>query len=102
MRRIPSSFQIGSYTFTVERVDDEEMLRLAGQAAYGLFVPDQLKLFVIKSSRTLKEAVARQAFWHEYAHAMLWTMSHREYGNEKVIDHIGHCLKQTMESAKFG
>lgn len=102
MKRIPSSFQIGSHRFTVKRVSEEEMLqKCGGEEAYGLFLPDTLTIYVVKSSRKLKHSIAIHTFWHEFSHALLWTLSHKDYNNEKTVDLMGHALKQFHDTAEF-
>jgi hypothetical protein len=102
MRRIPSSFQLGSHTFTVKKISLEEMVKLTGgQEAYGYFHPDTLSIYVLAPTRRLKRSVAMQAFWHEVAHAILWVANHKSYTDEKFVDSIGHQLKQFHDTAEF-
>jgi hypothetical protein len=100
MKRIPSSFQIGSLTFKVTRATAEEMEKRAGIPAYGLFLPDSQEILVHKSGKECSAALASQSFYHELGHAILWVMSHRDQKNEKVVDQLGHILKQFSDSAK--
>lgn len=102
MKRIPSSYQMGGHTFTVQYVEDEEeMLAITGgHPAYGVFIPDRLSIFLLPPSRKLKKSVVIQTFWHEWAHCLLWVMGHRDWTNEKVVDPMGHLLKQFNDTAK--
>ncbi len=100
MKRIPSSFHIGSLTFKVTRVTAETMERRAGQSAYGLFLPDSQEILILETGKGCSAALARQTFFHELSHAILWVMNHRDYKNEKTVDQLGHILKQFADSAK--
>lgn len=100
MKRIPSSFQIGSLTFKVTRVDSEAMERRAGVPAYGLFLPDSQEILVHKAGKNCSAALAKQAFHHELAHAIFWVMGHKDYKNEKTVDQLGHILKQFADTAR--
>lgn len=101
MKRLPKNFQLGSHTFNVKRLAPKEMLRKCeGEEAYGLFVPDELMIYVIKSP-TIKASVIMQTFWHEFAHAALWVMNHDDYANETVVDALGHAIHQATSSFQF-
>jgi hypothetical protein len=100
MKRIPASFQIGSLTFKVTRVSAEEMEKRAGIPAYGLFLPDSQEILVHTAGKDCSAALASQAFYHELGHAILWVMSHKDQKNEKVVDHLGHILKQFADTAR--
>lgn len=102
MKRIPKSFQMGSHTFTVRMVDEDEMDRLVKpHSAYAVFFPDELAIYVRKPARKLKASVVKQSFWHEVGHALLWVQNHKDWTNEKVVDALGHHLKQIHDTAKF-
>lgn len=100
MRRIPESFQCGSLTFKVRRVSSEELEKLAGTPAYGVILYDSQEIFIQKAGKTCSAALAWQSFFHEYAHALLWVMNHRDKTNEKVVDQLGHVLKQFHDTAR--
>lgn len=101
MKRIPKSFQLGGHTFTVKMVEEEEMLRRTGdQEAYGLFVPDELSVYLLKPSRKLKRSLVLQTFWHEFYHAMFWVANH-DWTNEALVDQCGHLTHQMLTTAKF-
>jgi hypothetical protein len=100
MRRIPDSFQIGSLTFKVTRVSAEEMERRAGSPAYGLYLPDSQEILILSAGNGCSAALAKQSFFHELAHAIFWTMNHKDYKNEKIVDQLGHILKQFVDTAK--
>jgi N-methylhydantoinase A/oxoprolinase/acetone carboxylase beta subunit len=100
MKRIPSSFQIGSLTFKVTRVTSEEMEKRAGLSAYGLFLPDSQEILVEKAGKGCSAELAKQSFFHELSHAILWVMAHKDYKNEKIVDQLGHILKQFDDTAK--
>lgn len=100
MKRIPKSFQLGGHTFTVKLVSDEEMHLLAGKPAYGLFVPDELTIYLVRPSRKLKKSVVLQTFWHEFFHAMFWVANHR-WSDEKLVDQCGHLTHQMLTTATF-
>lgn len=100
MKRIPESFQIGSLVFKVTRVSPEEMERRAGAPAYGLYLPDSQEILILHSGKGCSAALAKQSFFHELAHAIFWTMNHKDYRNEKVVDQLGHILKQFVDTAQ--
>lgn len=101
MKRIPKSFRIGSHKFEVVRLPSEQLDALAGTSVYALFVPDRLTVYVQEKSKSIKQSVLLQSFWHEYGHAVLWVMNHRDWTNEKVVDQLGHHLKQFHETVEF-
>jgi hypothetical protein len=95
MKKIPESFTLGSFTFKVHVVSEEEMSKvLDGYQAYGVLLTDQLTIYLQKPDRKLKKSIVMQTFWHEFSHAVLWVMNHKDYSNEKVVDQLGHMLKQ--------
>lgn len=101
MKRLPKSFSLGGNKFTVKTVTPEQMLKLCGGTeAYGLFVPDQCAIYIMVDGRKIKKSVVMQTFWHEFSHALLWSMSHKDYANEKVVDHMGHMLKQLYDTVE--
>lgn len=101
MKRIPKSFRIGSHKFDVVRLPSEKLDELAGTSVYAFFMPDRLTIFVQAKSKSIKQSVLLQSFWHEYSHAVLWVMNHKDYTNEKVVDQLGHCLKQFHDTVEF-
>lgn len=100
MRKIPSSFHIGSLTFKVTRATGDEIEKRAGKPAYGLFIPDSQEILVHRAGKDCSAELARQTFFHELSHAILWVMSHKDCTNEKVTDQLGHILKQFADTAK--
>ena len=102
MKRIPKSFQIGAHTYTVKMVDEEEMAEVTDDRdCYGMFDSDTLTIYLLKPSRKLKRSVVLQTFWHEFSHALLWTMNHKDFTNETFVDAMGHHLKQANDTFKF-
>jgi hypothetical protein len=102
MKRVPKSFDIGSYTFKVVRASEKTIEQMnEGESAYALFVPDKLMIFVRKKTARIAQDVLLQSFWHEYAHAALWVLRHTDWDNELVVDPLGHHLHQFHRSAKF-
>lgn len=100
VKRIPQSFQLGSLTFSVKRVDMDEMEKRAGASAYGLFLPNSQEVLILKAGKQCSAALARQTFMHELAHAIFWVMDHKDYNNEKRVDQLGHILKQFVDTAR--
>ena len=101
MKRIPKSFQLGGHNFAVRYVDEEGMLAKSnGVPAYGLFVPDELTIYLLQGSRKLKKSVVIQTFWHEFFHAMFWVANH-QWLNEKLVDQCGHLVHQFFATAEF-
>jgi hypothetical protein len=107
MKRIPKSFTLGGFTFTVKLVTAEELQKqskLAGVEdgeAYGLCVPDTLTIYLLGATKRLNKAVRLQTFWHEFYHAFLWVIGHRDSDNEKVVDACGHHMKQFFDTVQF-
>jgi hypothetical protein len=100
VKRIPSRFQVGSLVFKVTRVTLDEMERRAGAPAYGLFIPDSQEILILHAGKGCSAALANQAFFHELSHAIFWTMNHKDFNNEKVVDQLGHILKQFVDTAQ--
>jgi hypothetical protein len=99
MKRIPKAFRIGAHKFTVKMVDEDEMDRVTeDEACYGMFDSDTLTIYLLKPTRKLKRSVVLQTFWHEFSHALLWVMSHKDFSNETVVDAMGHHLKQAHDT----
>lgn len=100
MRRIPKTFQMGSHRWTVRLVTQKQMDRVSqDQSCYGLTTPDELTIYLVKPHRGLRASIVRETFWHEYAHALVWTVyggSH--WTDEKRITPLGHALKQFHDS----
>lgn len=100
MKRVPTSFQLGGHTFIVKLVSEDELNERAGAPAYGLFVPDELTIYLQKPTRRLKRSLVLQTFWHEFFHAMFWVANH-QWTNEKLVDQCGHLLHQMLSTVKF-
>lgn len=101
MRRVPKSFQLGNHTIAVQQVTVDEMARITkDDDCYGYFEPDSLTIYVLRPTRKLKSSVVLQTFWHEVSHAILWAISHKDYGNEKVVDAMGNALAQITTTFK--
>lgn len=83
-------------------VTEEELLKVSGGiTCYGIFFPDQLTIYLQKPSRQLKKSVVLQTFWHEFSHAMLWVMNHKDWSREPVIDQMGHMLHQFHSTKEY-
>lgn len=100
MKRIPAQFQIGSLTFKVTRASAEKLEEIVGQPAYGVFLPNSQEIVIHKAGKECSAALAKQTFFHELAHAILWVMHHKDFANEKIVDNLGHILKQFSDTAK--
>lgn len=100
MRRIPKAFMCGSHLWTVKMVSEEEMDKLPdAEGCYGITYPDDLTIYLRKPDKNLKASIVRETFWHEYAHALLWTvLGGKAWKDEKVVTPIGHALKQFHDS----
>jgi hypothetical protein len=103
MKRIPSSFQLGSYTITVALLDEDAFVKKIGSNAYGMFDPNTLTIYLCRWPPRNKGAkqIIFQTFWHEYTHALLWVSMPKYYTNEKLVDSIGHHLAQLHTTAKY-
>ena len=100
--RIPSAVTLGSHRFTVRRVSPEALEKRAGCPAYGLFLPESQEILVIDQGKRggPSASLCAQTYYHELAHALLWTLNHKDYLNEKVVDQLGHLLKQAHDTAE--
>lgn len=101
--KIPSAVTLGSHRFTIRRVSGEALARVAGCPAYGVFLPESQEILVIEQSSRRhgpSASLCTQTYFHELAHAMMWVLGHKDYSNEKVIDQLGHLLKQSHETAE--
>lgn len=101
--KIPSAVTLGSHRFTIHRASHEALQRIAGCPAYGVFLPESQSIYVIEQGSRRQgpsASLCLQTYYHELAHAMLWVMGHKDYTHEKVIDQLGHLLKQAQETAE--
>ncbi len=99
--RVPTSFTLGSLRFKGSVMEAEALHKRAGGECYGLFVPDMQEIIITASRRGLSEALREQTFYHELAHALLWTIGSKDYENEKAVDALGHALKQFMDTREY-
>lgn len=99
MKKIPSSFELGSFTIRVVRLSNKEMLKKCGDV-YGFFDSDLLTIYLCKPSKQVKAQIIYQTFWHEYAHALLWVSDANYNYSEDYIDKVGHLLAQTQLTAR--
>lgn len=100
MKRIPTSFELGSHTYHVVRLPAADLNKLAGCEVYALYIPDKLAVFVQEKNKEIAESVLLQAFWHEFSHVLLHCAGHKDWRNEKVVDSLGHLLKQFHQTVK--
>lgn len=87
--RIPKTFSLGGFTYTVERVDslDDE---------YAHIDPEIQTVRLLKARRSGPNAAFMgQAFCHELAHGCLLHMGRADlYEDEELVDGIGQMLYQ--------
>ena len=103
MKRIPTSFPLGSYTITVLTLEEDAFTKKTGGGCYGMFDPNALTIYLCKPPPRNKGAaqIAYQTFWHEYSHALLWaSVRPKLYTDEKLVDNLGHLLAQ-LKDAKY-
>src|SRR5688500_12575806 len=101
MKRIPKAFKLAGHRFTVKTIDEDTMLRLTGgKSAYGLFVPDDLAIYLLPPSRKLKGSIVLQTFYHELFHAVFWVANHK-WTDEKLVDQCGHLIHQVMTTSEY-
>ena len=104
MKKIPSSFQLGSYTITVLMLDEDQFVKKTGGGCYGMFDPNSLTIYLCRPPPRNKGAkqIAYQTFWHEYTHALLWaSVRPKLYTDEKLVDQLGHHLAQLHTTAHY-
>lgn len=101
--RIPRSFQLAGHTFQVRRASPRRMRKLAGGPAYGLFKSDELCLYVTTSGgNRIHESVIMQTFWHEFFHALYWTLGRGDmHDNEELVDQCGAMLHQALSTMTY-
>lgn len=88
---------MGSLGFTVTELPPTKLKEAAGDH-YAIFLPDTQAILMPKASAAMTEDLREQVFYHELAHVLLWTTGSRDYGNETVIDAMGHALKQYFDT----
>jgi hypothetical protein len=100
MKKIPTSFPLGSFTIKVVRLPSAEIVKRCGDV-YGQFDPGALTIYLSKPDKNTKASIIYQTFWHEYGHALLWLVAPELYTKEKLADSMGHALAQIMLGATF-
>jgi len=104
MKRIPSSFQLGSYTIKVLMLEESAFKAKVGMDAYGCWDPNTLTIYLVKPPPRNKGAaqIIYQTFFHEWMHAALWcSVRPRLHTDEKLVDNLGHSLAQLMTTSTF-
>lgn len=90
---------MGSLAFRVQELPMAKLKDLVGEN-YAGFLPDSQLILMPQTTAALTEDFREQIFYHELSHAILWTTGSKDYGNELVIDAMGHALKQYMDTKK--
>lgn len=100
MRKIPSAFTIGSHRWTVKRITPEEMEKRGDPGCYGSCYVDELTIYVLKPDKLIKPGILLETFWHEYAHAVLFSVAaHRKlWKDENLALALGHAFKQFFDT----
>lgn len=100
MRKIPTSFTIGAHTWTVKRISEKEMEARGDPDCYGTCYVDELTIYLLKPSRRIRAEILREAFWHEVAHAVLFSVSanRKLWRDENLALALGHAFKQFFDT----
>jgi hypothetical protein len=99
--KIPSAFTMGTHRWTVKQVSQEKMDELTDDVeCYGVCMPDELAIYLVQPSRAMKRSIVVETFWHEYAHALLWS-SAGKWKDEKLVDAMSKALKQSHETWEY-
>lgn len=104
MKTIPGEFQLGALQFRVEIVTQEQMAAISGDSEnipWGLFCPGDGTIYVQKARRGFNKQAQLHAFWHEFFHALFWSLGRMEmYHDEVLVDQCGNLMLQAVQSAK--
>lgn len=101
MKRIPRSFRLGAHEITVKIVSAAEMALHDADEPLGLWVPQELTIYIQKAHRGLRKEVQLHTFWHEYFHALFWCLGRMtESGDEILVDQCGLLTLQALQSFK--
>lgn len=99
MRKIPAAFTIGAHRWTVKYLTEEEMAARGDKDCYGTCYVDELTIYLVKSKK-IKPAILRETFWHEFAHAVLFSVAanRKLWRDENLALALGHALKQFFDT----
>lgn len=102
MTKVPKSFTLGPYRIAVKVLPEDKLNERAGLAVYGLWVPGELTIYLRAPSETHREELFLGTFWHEYFHALYWTLGRTDECNDEVlVDQCGALTMQALQTAKF-
>lgn len=97
--KIPSTFQIGKYTYTVEIV---KRIKKDGTCWGRSYIyQNRIKLSTHTASRALTPAEIEATFWHEVMHCMLHDMGHSLWNDEAFVNAVGENLQTIIATATF-
>lgn len=97
--KIPSSFECGGRTWTVERPVKFDLNDGMGPRL-GDCHPDKARIRVIQSKKTPLDT-QNQVFWHEAFHACLMTAGHEElYADEEFVERVSQLIYQVIKSSR--
>jgi hypothetical protein len=101
MKRIPKSFRLGAHEITVKVVSAEEMTAVEESEPLGLWVAQELTIYIQKARRGLRKEVQLHTFWHEFYHALFWCLGRMaESDDEILVDQCGLLTMQAIQTAK--
>lgn len=103
MVRIPSSFKLAGHTLRIRRASPRRLRKLAGGPAYGLFDANTLTIYVVTTNGgKISESVVEQTFWHEFFHALYWTLGRNSMSDDEVlVDQCGGLLHQALSTMEY-
>ena len=102
MKKIPKHFRLGAHEITVKVVSAAEMAQLDEDAPLGLWVAQELTIYVQKAHRGLRKEVQLHTFWHEYYHAMFWCLGRMDASDDEIlVDQCGLMTMQAIQTAQF-
>lgn len=104
MKTTPRTFQLGALQFRVEIVTKEQMADLTGEhdnPPWGLCHPGEGVIYLQKARKGFNKQTQLHTFWHEYFHALFWSLGRVEmYHDEVLVDQCGNLTLQAIQSAK--
>jgi hypothetical protein len=102
VKRIPKQFRLGAHDITVKTVTAAEMAQVDPSEPLGLWVAQELTIYVQKPNKHLRKEVQMHTFWHEYYHALFYLLGReRLSADETLVDQCGLLQMQAMNTAQF-
>lgn len=95
---------MGALQFRVEIVTQEQMAEITGEREnppWGFCRPGDCTIYVQKVRKGFNKQTQLHTFWHEFFHALFWSLGRTEmYHDEVLVDQCGNLTLQAIQSAK--